>query len=126
MQAYVDSSVIVAVAFDERGSDELRERLLSFEALVSANLLEAEVGAAFRRERRAVDRALLTPVTWVTPQRALTEQLDRVFATGYLRGGEAWHVACALYATESPTDLAFLTLDSRQRDVAAQLGFPTP
>lgn len=126
MRAYVASSVIVSIAFGEARSPALRELLLTFERLVSSPLLEAEVAAAFKREKRAEDPALLTPFKWVTPQRALTEQLARVFAVGYLRGGDAWHVACALYATDSPEDLAFITLDSRQRDVAAQLGFPTP
>lgn len=39
------------------------------------------------------------------------------------RGADLWHVASALYVAPSPADLYFLTLDERQRSVAATLGF---
>jgi hypothetical protein len=55
----------------------------------------------------------------------LTPELERVFAGGYLKGADAWHLACALYLAEEPAKLAFLTLDRRQRAVARRLGFRT-
>ena len=126
MVAYVDSSVLVALGLREGDAVALRRRILSYDTLLSANLLEAEVGSAFRRERAPWDAALLRPLEWVVPDRPLTEELDRVFAAGYLKGSDAWHVACALYVAGSHRELPFITLDTRQRDVAAQLGFPTP
>lgn len=44
---------------------------------------------------------------------------------GYLRGADLWHVACALYLAEVPSDVTFLSLDDRQRTVAEALGFRT-
>lgn len=40
----------------------------------------------------------------MTPARRLTRELERVLAAGYIRGADAWHVACALYLdpTSSP------------------------
>ena len=42
---------------------------------------------------------------------------------GYLRGADLWHIATALYMFDEPSDITFLTLDRRQGDVAAALGF---
>lgn len=47
----------------------------------------------------------------------------KVFAADYVKGADAWHLACALYAAGDPRDLTFLTLDRRQRTVARRLGF---
>lgn len=125
MQAYVDTSVLLALAFDQ-GPPETRERVFAYDRLVASTLLEAEMLSACRRERVEWDPSLLEPIRWLMPERRLTVELERVYNAGYLRGADAWHVACALHATDSPSDLHFLTLDRLQRDVAAQLGFPTP
>ena len=50
--AYVDSSAIVAIAFEELGWPEVEQRLGQFDDLWSSNLLEAEIRAAYRREQR--------------------------------------------------------------------------
>lgn len=126
MLAYVDSSFVVALAFEESGANDLNARLESYADVASSNLLEAELAAAFRREGKRFDGRGLHQIRWVMPARPLTIELERVFGAGCLRGADAWHIACALYVTDSPADLAFLTLDSKQRDVATQLGFPTP
>jgi predicted nucleic acid-binding protein len=125
MQAYVDTSVVLALAF-RQARPETRERVFAYKRLLASTLLEAEMLSACRRERVEWDPAFLEPIKWLTPERRLTEELGRVYNAGYLRGADAWHVACALHATDSPTDLDFLTLDRLQRDVAAKLGFPTP
>lgn len=41
--AYVDSSVLVAIAFGEKGFARQVKRLQGFDRLVSSNLLEAEL-----------------------------------------------------------------------------------
>lgn len=41
--AYVDTSVIVALAFAEEGAEALADNLAGYSRLVSANLLEAEL-----------------------------------------------------------------------------------
>ncbi|OGT99001.1 MAG: hypothetical protein A2085_02555 [Gemmatimonadetes bacterium GWC2_71_10] len=117
--------MVVALALGERGAARLSQRVRSFDQLLAANLLEAEVRAALAREGVPADAAVLDPVSWVLPDRPLTPEIERVLSAGQLRGADLWHVACALFATPEPADLPFLTLDERQRDVAAKLGFPT-
>ena len=92
--------------------------------LFASNLVEAELRAAAARERVELDADLLTWLDWVLPDRPLTDELTRVLSAGYLRGADAWHLACALYLAGDPADLPFLTLDGRQRVVARRLGFP--
>ena len=62
-------------------------------------------------------------LNWTFPDRPLTQEFARILGTGYLRGADLWHVACALYLSPNPQDLTFLTLDARQKRVAAKLGF---
>lgn len=45
--AYVDTSALVSVAFDDPSADEARARLARHSRLVSSNLLEAELRAVF-------------------------------------------------------------------------------
>lgn len=124
MLAYVDASVIVAITFGEPGADAILEKVRPFE-LVSAPLLEGEWRSACRRNAITPDASLLSEILWMHTERPLSDELERVFAAGYLRGAEAWHLATALYLAPDPGELTFLTLDDRQRGVAAQLGFGT-
>ena len=121
--AYVDTSCLVAVAFGERGGAEMERRLAGYDDLFSSNLLEAELRAAFGREGVKLDGAVLERITWVLPDRPLSGEIRQVVASGYLRGANPWHLACALYLSEDPTRIAFLTLDPRQRAVADRIGF---
>ena len=57
------------------------------------------------------------------PDRALTVEIEAVLDAAHLRGAEAWHLACALYLSPDPRELAFLTMDRQQARVAAALGF---
>lgn len=125
--AYLDTSCLVAVAFDEPGATELAEAIASFDELFASNLLEAELRAALVREEVEYDRdALAAGITWVLPDRPLSPEIERVLAAGYARGADLWHLAAALYLAEAPGDLSFLSLDRRQADLAAELGFVTP
>ena len=47
--AYVDTSVLTAIAFGEPDAAEHARRLDEFARLISSNLLEAELRAAFAR-----------------------------------------------------------------------------
>lgn len=125
--AYVDTSCLVAVAFDEPEAGDLSETIASFDELFASNLLEAELRAALAREGVEYDRkALVAGLTWVLPDRPLDPEIGRVLAAGYARGADIWHLAAALYLAEAPGDLSFLSLDRRQADLAAGLGFVTP
>lgn len=125
--AYVDTSVLIAIAFGEPGGDALAGRLARYDVIASANLLEAELHSALRREGVAESaEEVLGGLSWILPDRRLTAEIERASTGRHLRGADLWHVASALYLAESPGEVDFLTLDSAQREVAASLGFPTP
>ena len=121
--AYVDTSVVVALAFREEGAESLATRLAGYSRLVSSNLLEAELRAACRRERQPVPAHLLARIGWILTHRPLSPEMEAALEAGNLRGADLWHVASALYAAPEPGAIAFLTLDRQQARVAAALGF---
>jgi hypothetical protein len=121
--AYVDTSCLLAIAYAERGAAALSRRLAGFDDLLSANLLEAELRAAFRRDGIGGEPDLLAAVSWVIPDRSLGPEIQRVLDAGYARGADCWHLAVALYLAGDPATISFLTLDERQRTVADALGF---
>ena len=123
--AYVDSSALIAIAFNEPTGQAMARRLEAFSTLLSSNLLEAELRAACQREEQDFDLEVVAGIEWVLPRRPLTAELAAVMDAGYLRGAELWHVATALFIAHEPGSIAFLTLDRRQRAVADALGFPT-
>lgn len=121
--AYVDTSCLVAVAFAEPGSADLALSLQSFDILLSSNLLEAELRSAIRREKTRADPVdLLAAISWVHPDRPLTEEITIVLDSGYVRGADLWHLSVALFV-DPRREIEFLTLDSRQRTISEQLGF---
>jgi len=116
----------VAIAFGEPGYEEVVDRLSLCERLFSSNLLEAELRAALAREGAAGKEGnLLAGFTWIYPNRQLTAEYHRILAVGTLKGADLWHVACALFLSPQPKELAFLTLDRPQKAVARTLGFPS-
>ena len=121
--AYVDTSCLVAVAFGESGASALTRRLKGFDELVSANLLEAELRAAFARERVPANSSLPFSISWILPDRPLTDEIARVLDAGYVRGADCWHLATALYLAQEPDAISFITVDGRQAAVAKALGF---
>lgn len=123
--AYVDSSCMVALAFGEPSASAVLARLRQYDRLLSSTLLEAEVMSALTRERREVRSEIWAAVQLITVDRALSAELLRVFAAGYVRGADCWHLATALYVSPDPRELAFLSLDAAQRAVAESLGFRT-
>jgi PIN domain len=120
---YVDTSFLAAIAFAEPGHQELIDRLRAFDLLCSSNLLEAELLATFQRHDFVDDGVILGQVAWVLPDRPLSPEIQAVLAAGHLRGADLWHVACALYLSPDPGELAFLTVDRAQGEVASGLGF---
>lgn len=120
--AYVDTSVVVSIAFVERGGAAFARRLAGFDELVSSNLLEAELRAAFSREDVDFDPAAMTGIGWVIPDRSLGREFAAALAAGHLRGADLWHIACALFLSPDPGELTFVTADARQREIAKGLG----
>ena len=111
------------MALDEPGAADLAETANQHDTLIVSQLVEAELAAALAREGQSVPDRFLADLEWVLPTRRLTPEIDRALAVGHLCGADLLHVATALYAVESPADIAFLTLDERQREVAVALGF---
>ena len=97
-----------------------------FARLISSNLLEAELWAAFARENLLFQESAVAGIEWILPDRTLTPEFAAVLETGYLRGADLWHVAAALYVSAQSGSLSFATLDARQGTVAEALGFPLP
>lgn len=121
--AYVDTSCVVAIALGERGGTALARRLTTYDRLLSANLLEAELGAALAREGVETDaEEALAGIDWVFPQAPLSEEIAAVLEAGYARGADVWHLASALWARQRLGTIDFLTLDTRQRALAGALG----
>lgn len=122
--AYIDTSCLVAIAFGERGATALERRLREFDEIVSANLLEAEIRCAFKRESVEFAAETIAGVSWLIPDRPLAGEIARVLDAGYVRGADCWHLASALFLEPAPSSVTFLTLDEAQRKVAKELGFP--
>ncbi len=113
------------MAFDESEGSAVASRLYDYSRLLSANLLEAELRAVFAREGLVFRPDLVAPIEWVLPDRPLATELATILEAGYLCGADLWHVATALYVAPDPDQLVFVTLDDRQRRVAAEVGFQT-
>ena len=89
--AYIDASCLVAIAFAEKAiATGLSRRVNAFDELLSSNLLEAEMRSVFAREKVAVEGSLPFPVSWILPDRPLTDEITRVLAAGYVRGADCW------------------------------------
>ena len=121
--AYVDTSALIAVAFNESGGAAIASRLAEPSFLLSSNLLEAELRSACLREGISFSPQLFSNLKWVFPDRSLAPEITVVLEAGYLRGADLWHVASALYVARDPGDMWFVTLDERQRTVAEAVGF---
>ncbi len=122
--AFIDTSCLVAIALGESGWAKVAARLAAYESVFAAGLLEAELKSALCREGVPGDAAAVLPaLSWITPDRALSFEIDRVLAAGSVKGADAWHLACALYLAPDGHEIAFETLDRRQRAIAVKLGF---
>ncbi|MEQ9568968.1 MAG: type II toxin-antitoxin system VapC family toxin [Longimicrobiales bacterium] len=124
--AYVDTSCLVALAFDELGAEAWSRRLSEYDELVTANLTEAEFRVAMHREGVEGAESFLAHLAWLLPDRPLGPEIERVIRTRYLRGADLWHLACALYLADDPAEVDFVSLDDEQRATARALGFRVP
>lgn len=96
-----------------------------FRSVFACDLVEAELRSACRREGIPFGDAMLRQLELILPKRSLRPEFATVLAAGLVRGADCFHLAVALSLVANPRDLTFLTLDKRQRDVAAALGFQT-
>lgn len=127
--AYVDTSVLLAILFEEPRAKRLKTILGRYERHLSSDLLVAEATSAAAREGVELDSVLVAieALSLIFPNRSLLPEIRRTLASGPLRGADLWHIACALFAVGTdPSGVAFFTRDERQRSVARDLGFTTP
>jgi len=124
---YVDTSVLVSLYFEEETpqNESFKKILNSAEEVLSSSLIESEFLSVLSREKLAFSEGVqfLRQVSLVLPDRSLTPEFQRIFSTGFLRGADAHHLACALYLDPTATELVFLTADLQQKDMAKQLNF---
>ena len=123
--AYIDTSALVAIATNEPAGPTVAERLAGFDRLVSGTILEAELRSVFARQGRPFEPDVISRIHWILPRRPLGPEFDAALNAGFLRPGDLLHVATALYATAEFDRITFVTLDRRQGEVAAALGFQT-
>jgi predicted nucleic acid-binding protein len=124
---YIDTSVLIRMKFETPDRKEIRT-VERYEELFSSNLLYAEAMAFAYREKLDVPDILraMQGISWILPDRSLTEEIKEVIRHGYIRGADLWHLACACYFSPDPAEISFLTRDARQREVAAEIGFDVP
>jgi len=121
---YLDTSVLVAIAFDEPEGRRVGPAVRRLERVYSSNLLEAEFRSASHREGIGGDiESFLRPIRWVLPDRPLTAEIERALQVGQLRGADLWHLACALYLFPDAREAHFLSLDQHQLELSGLLGF---
>ncbi|MBN2340395.1 MAG: hypothetical protein JXX29_24300 [Deltaproteobacteria bacterium] len=123
---YIDTSVLVAMAFDDAGGAFIGRSVKTFDRLYSSNLLEAEFFSAAKKEN-LLDQAksFIKPVRFVYPDTNLTAYHEQVLAVDYIEGGALQHLSCALYLFPRTEDVFFLSLHPAQTALAAKLGFQT-
>ena len=122
-RGYVDTSILLAIAFAEADSAALEMRLAAFDQLHASPLLEAELASALQREGLTnASENLLAALRFLHPQRRLTAEIETTTAAGQLRGADLFHVASALFVAPN-AEITFLSLDAKQREVATRLGF---
>lgn len=117
--------MLLSLSFEEPGWEAIAAHLDGFRSVFACDLVEAELRSAHRREGRILRDGFLDQIEFVFPDRTLRPEFERVLVAGYVRGADCFHLAVALSLVENPRDLTFLTLDKRQREVAAALGFET-
>ena len=121
--AYVDTTALLPVTYGEEPvAESIRRKLANFRYLLSANLLEAEMRAAFALEGREFDDDVLSSIRWIMPNRRLDAQMAAVLRIAQLQPSRLWHLASALFFAELVPGLAIVTLDEQQETAARDLG----
>lgn len=121
--AYIDTSVMVAIAL-EKGGSRLERMVLGYGRLMSSTLMESEFLSVMEREGLLEDaHERLQRIDWILSGDRLTAQIRTVLSAVHLRGADLHHVATALSVFQDPSDAHFLTLDRQQARVARKLGF---
>ena len=136
MNLYAESSAVLAWLLDEPTAPSIREALAGAEMVLASDLTLLECDRAIIRlantrrvrEAQATDekgRLARVASRWMLLSLSadIIERARRPFPVEPIRTLDALHVASGLAARLTVPDIAFLTLDSRVRACAEQLGF---
>lgn len=136
MNLYAESSAVLAWLFREEPAPLLKEILAGAELVVASDLTLVECDRALIRaeatgrlsqaeasQRRALFEA--TSARWVLLriEGDVLERARRRFPQEPVRALDSLHLASALTARSSVSELVLLSLDQRVRDNGAALGF---
>ena len=122
---YLDSSVVVALLLNEKGSATLQKQLKRFKYFVSHHILLAEVSAVSKREevRRSDLSNAISRISLLYPGPEIQPAIESIFDQYYVRGADALHIASAIHLTNTQvTPVVFVTLDKQQLGIAKNLG----
>ena len=123
--AYVESSALAKLVFDEDGSGALSEAIRAHDPVVSSDLTTVEVARAARRARGDVGlaqaRAAMLRVSTMAINRTVVD-LAATLEPLAPRSLDAIHVATALVLQE---DVVFYSYDARTLDAAQSAGLMT-
>ena len=123
--AFIDTSIVVALLFNEKESKSLGKTLARFDEIIGCSLLESEIFSVCKRENFDFENAVkaLSGISLLIPDGSLQKEYTNILAKGFLRGTDLFHLGCALFLDPDATELTFLTLDKEQKAVAEKLGF---
>ena len=133
--AYFDSSVLAKNYVREVGSDKARQ-LVRMHLVLTSSIAGVELTSAFRRNLTSgsIDERSHAAIAkrfsqhrlkfrLVEMTESVLEKAERYVADFDVRAPDAIHLASATILLDRfPKGLPFITSDSRQRDVAEQLG----
>ena|SRR3989338_8083734 len=123
---YIDTSVLVSLFLEDSAENAHFSRLLKeADEVVSSVLIEAEFLSVLHREKVGIATGIdyLKQISLVIPDRSIAKELGTVFSKAYVRGADAFHLACALYLDPKASEIKFLTADKQQQKAAQSLGF---
>jgi predicted nucleic acid-binding protein len=133
--AYFDTSVLVKIYVQEKGSSRSRQLVRTRQVITSA-IAGLELISAFRRHltSKHIDEKMFTAIEkrlrqdrermrQVELTRIVLDRSEEYVSAFDTRALDAIHIASAMVSRERfPKDLPFITADARQQEVAAQLG----
>ena len=128
LAAYVDTTSVLPISSGEEPvGAAVQLRLGRFPHLLSSNVLEAELRAAFQHEGHDFDSSLIANINWIFPNRRLDAEMTAVLEFAHLSPTRMWHLTTAIFFRNVlQSELAFITLDEQQETAAHDLGFFIP
>lgn len=136
MNLYVDSSAALAWLLEEAAADDVEAAFGGAELVLASDLTLLECDRALIRSqvlgtlsdievtrRRSILEAAASRWTLMRISGEVLERARRRFPKEPLRALDSLHLASALTARSSVSELVLLSLDQRLRDNGAALGF---